>query len=68
MKYLLLTLKIALIAIALISAVIAAPFIVLFVGSFLGVEAINSYSLMQSFMRYRSIVDKVPSTEAKKDE
>ena len=67
MKYLFFTLKAILIAIAITSAAIAAPFVVLFAGAIVGFEAINSYSLVQSFAKYRSVLHKVPDTEEQKD-
>ena len=67
MKYLFFTLKAILIAIAITSAAIAAPFVVLFAGAIVGFEAINSYSLVQSFAKYRSVLDKVPDSEDQKD-
>ena len=67
MKYLLFTLKAILIAIAITSAAIAAPFVVLTMGAIIGLEAINSYSLVQSFAKYRSVLHKVPDTEEQKD-
>lgn len=65
MKYLLFTLKAILIAIAIMSATIAAPFAVLTMGTIIGLEAINSYSLTHSFAKYRSVLDKAPDTEEK---
>jgi hypothetical protein len=63
MKYLIFTLKALLILIAIASAAIAAPFIVLCMGTIIGFEALNSYSFMQAFAKYKSVLDKVPDIE-----
>ena len=67
MKYLLFTLKALLILIAIASAAIAAPFIVLCMGAIIGLELLNSYSFMQALAKYKSVLDKVPD-ESKTEE
>lgn len=63
MKNMFLLLKVLFIAIAIAASVCAAPFVVLAIGAIIAIESIDSYSLLSSFAKYKSVLNKVPDTE-----